>query len=288
MNYRQLSRIFARSTIGELATNYRSRVIRDIAITQNLQNSPQNLSYLFDHTYEEMGHNYRNEYYFKNELIAQYILPKYSRDRLGILTEFRAGKGKTDVVALNGTSWAYEIKTEFDNISRLQHQITSYKKIFEHVAVVTHEKLAKFLSAQLDKSIGIIVLNDDSVISVKRKSISNQEDFDITTAFRSLRKNEYLKVARQHFGTVPEVPATLLFDVILDRTKSEINTYQFHKYVVSQLKARSRKNLDWTFLDKLPRSLTLHGLTGNYSQKEINNIIKLLNIPIPDYIALCK
>ena len=38
---------------------------------------------------------------------------------------------------LNGKAVVYEIKTELDNLERLESQISDYYKAFDHVAVVT-------------------------------------------------------------------------------------------------------------------------------------------------------
>lgn len=56
------------------------------------------------------------------------------------MSEFWVDMSKADSVVLNGTSTVYEIKTEFDNLSRLPQQLTDYSKVFDHINVVTHER----------------------------------------------------------------------------------------------------------------------------------------------------
>ena len=53
-------------------------------------------------------------------------------------------------VLINGKAVVYEIKTELDNLERLESQIDDYYKAFEHVAVVTYEKNLKQLKKVLD------------------------------------------------------------------------------------------------------------------------------------------
>ena len=57
------------------------------------------------------------------------------------LTEVAIAKSKADFVLINGKAVVYEIKTELDNLERLCSQIDDYYKAFDHVAVVTYEKI---------------------------------------------------------------------------------------------------------------------------------------------------
>ena len=79
----------------------------------------------------------RNEYYYKITLLNKLLLGIHSVNTTTALTEFPIAKSKADFVLINGKAVVYEIKTELDNLERLESQISDYYKAFDHVAVVT-------------------------------------------------------------------------------------------------------------------------------------------------------
>ena len=62
---------------------------------------------------------------------------------------------------INGKAVVYEIKTELDNLDRLECQIMDYYKAFNHVAVLTYEKNLKNVENiinNLNLPVGLYVL----------------------------------------------------------------------------------------------------------------------------------
>ena len=73
---------------------------------------------------------YRNEYIFKNTIANKIIKGRHRLSNVTYINEFRVVNSICDVAIFNGTSSAYEIKTELDNFDRLENQLADYKKGF--------------------------------------------------------------------------------------------------------------------------------------------------------------
>src|SRR5690606_10538445 len=73
--------------------------------------------------YSELSKFYRNEYLYKNSFINEILLNQYGLNDTIVLNEFRVGNSIADIVLFNGSSKAFEIKSELDSNRRLQGQI---------------------------------------------------------------------------------------------------------------------------------------------------------------------
>src|SRR5215216_2008453 len=65
----------------------------------------------------------RDEYIYKAALTHRVLMGRHSLRTACMLSEFRVGRSKADIVILNGTTTVYEIKSERDSLSRLERQI---------------------------------------------------------------------------------------------------------------------------------------------------------------------
>ena len=137
---------------------------------------------------------------------------KHSLKTSQVLTEFRIGKNKADIIILNGTSTVYEIKSEYDSFLRLNRQISSYSKAFEFVNIVTSPSQTEKALNQLPENIGILSFTKRNTISTVRKPKSNIENIDLSILFESLRKEEYLQIIKTYYGNIPKVPNTKIFN----------------------------------------------------------------------------
>lgn len=90
-----------------------------------------------------MKTDYRNEYYYKNTLLNKLLIGKHSVNTTSALTEVNINKSKADFVLINGKAVVYEIKTELDNLDRLECQIMDYYTRFESCLQIisTHYKI---------------------------------------------------------------------------------------------------------------------------------------------------
>ncbi len=76
---------------------------------------------------------YPNETSVKSSFINNILLK--SKNHISIF-ELKVGESRADLCKINGTSIAYEIKTDLDNLLRLEKQLQDYLYVFEKVYVI--------------------------------------------------------------------------------------------------------------------------------------------------------
>lgn len=80
-----------------------------------------------------------------------------------------SGKARADIVAVNGHVVAYEIKSDFDSIKRLENQIQEFDKSFEMNYVVVGVKYSKSISNIVPDYWGIIIAEKTKQNTTKLK-----------------------------------------------------------------------------------------------------------------------
>ena len=210
--------------------------------------------------YNFLFKNYRNEYIYKNVIANKILLGKHSLNTSHMLTEFRVGKCKADAVVLNGTSTVYEIKSEFDSFARLQNQIQAYLAIFDHINVITSVSQASKMGSILPDMAGILILTNRNTITTVRESKSNKRNTNPGILFDSLRKNEYIKITKEYFGVVPDVPNTQIYRKC-KKLFSEIPPEIAHDLTIKVLRMRSKTKILQEFIKKAPSSLSAYAMS---------------------------
>jgi len=238
---------------------------------------------IFLSAYEALSKNYRSEYIYKNALLNKQLLGKYSLNTATVLNEFRVGFAKADLVLLNGTSVAYEIKTELDSRERLSHPTFYYQKVFANTVIVTHHTLVKKYTDILPNNIGIVALSKRNQLSVVRESKENLSQFDHETVMRSLRTGEYTHIIKEYFGRVPDVPNTLFFKESLSLFK-KIPKEDVHKMMVTVLKNRTVTQQEKFLSDKTPEALKHICFCLDLNAKEYEYLYSFLNQKVCTYL----
>lgn len=203
-----LNRIFTRNMLRHFIDGNVDNVYASVVRRYTSDADQKNNRELISEIYWELKKNYRNEYFYKNTLLNKLLLGVHSVNTTTALTEMSIAKSKADFVLINGKAVVYEIKTELDNLERLNAQIDDYYKAFDHVAVVTYEKnlqqLQKILD-NIDKPIGIYVLRKSAKLGTVREPGRYTDDLDKEIIFKLLRKSEYEDIIAQRYGYLPEV-----------------------------------------------------------------------------------
>lgn len=99
--------------------------------------------------------------------LIKWLLEKYCNDLiLGNEVAYSPFIRRADLVMIHkGFSYAFEIKSDYDNIKRLNEQLPDYLKTFDFVYIVTTPTLLKEIELSISKNVGIILVNG----SVKQK-----------------------------------------------------------------------------------------------------------------------
>lgn len=226
--------------------------------------------------YESLLKNYKNEYVFKNILTNKLLLKKYSPKSAIALNEFKIGKSIADFVLVNGEACVYEIKTELDNLDKLDKQLNDYFQFADKVYIVTDSKhVNKLEEIYCNSKVGIIQLSSRNALKTIKEAWANS-DFKHEILFKTIRKKEYLEIIKEYFGFIPDVPNTMIFKECLKLAK-EIDVKLFQKLVVKKLKLRNVSNPKKFQDDSIPKSIKHICYTLDFSEKEYEKLDSFLN-----------
>ena len=270
-----LSRLFSPVVIDNIASYGYSKYLSEVFFNSRLftQIEPEmTISNFFDLVYNFLFKNYRNEYIYKNVIANKILLGKHSLNTSHMLTEFRAGKCKADVVVVNGTSTVYEIKSEYDSLKRLRSQIQSYLDIFDHVNVITFKEQSAQIDSILPDQVGILIVTDRNTISVVRDSRSNKENINTSILFDSLRKAEYLKIIEDYYGMMPDVPNTQIYKECKNLF-CKLSPDIAHDLAMQILRTRKNTNALQEFIDNAPSSLSAYAMSICNETKKMKALI---------------
>jgi len=276
---RSLSQIFSTANFNKIVrkkdyVNTFERIRKHTTISENTTNLE-----LFNDIYNELSLSYRSEYVYKNTLINKKLIKEYSLKTTIALNEFKIGNSIADFVLLNGKARVFEIKTELDGLNKLEKQIADYYTFATEVYIVTSSKhIRNLLKIYKESKVGIIELTKKNSLKEVKPAISNTDLLNHSAIFKTLRKNEYIKVLESNSAEIPNVPNTLFFRECLNLTK-KINIIEFQKTAIKVLKKRNIKNPDLLQEERIPNYLKHICYSLNLSKSEYEELNSFLNKP---------
>jgi len=229
--------------------------------------------------YKELSKQYRNEYIYKNTFINDLLINKYGLKDTVAINEFRVGDSIADIVLFNGTSKAFEIKTELDSNKRLVGQLADYSKIFKESYIVTYENLVdKYLNQ--NNSVGVISLEKNSK-GLKMKEIRPAKinlEIDPKSIIRSLRTNEYKSIAKQYYGELPPMNSFTMYEICSDLIV-RIPLEDLNRLFIEQLKKRKSNTLTIGShikeLRQIGLAMNIDDKTHRLLEEKLNKIIQI-------------
>lgn len=172
--------------------------------------SDEELCRLFEQTFDESPSYFEMEghakevaeqlmiSYYHNEAFIKANFIEYLKNKKTLsFFELPVGNSRVDICSINGFSCAYEIKTKYDSLRRLDKQLNDYLDVFEHVYVICPLEKKEDLLASIPECVGLYVY-DDSVDNpvfeiVKEAKISSH--LSAHAQFLILRKSEREKIS---------------------------------------------------------------------------------------------
>ena len=95
--------------------------------------------------------------YYPTETIIKHAFIKFARKSGVYIFELPIGNSRVDICRINKFSHAFEIKTEYDVLNRLEKQIADYAEVFDYVSVVIASSLIAKVEEIIPRSCGIYV-----------------------------------------------------------------------------------------------------------------------------------
>lgn len=217
--------------------------------------------------YHFMDCEYRNEYYYKNTILNQLLIKKHDLYNTAALTELPIGDSKADFIMINGRGVVYEIKTDLDNLLRLENQIKDYYKVFSYVYVVVGNKqLPRVKEFLKDQKVGIYELTASGKLICRKKALCNKENLSYEAMFQVLRKAEFESILLKHFHELPEVNSFQYYREC-QKWLERVNIITLQKDVMRCLKARTLMLVENKLEEKVPYELRFYA----YFSKRINS-----------------
>lgn len=268
------------------ASLFTGKVVRDVAegnfdfllsvarLYLDLLPSIFTVSDIFQVCYKDLSKNYRGEYFFKNVVAEKILLGRHSL-KATMLSEFRVAGNKADCVLINGSSTCYEIKSELDNLNRLEGQLHSYRKIFNKVYVVTSSIHRQQVLEVAPLDVGVLEVTPRMSLRKVRDAIVGQSDIDAYELIRSLRVSEYSEIAALVSGEIIDEPNTQIFKVceeIFLGADSDRLRAAFHSVV------KRTRMVDRDFLKVLPKALLIGGVSFPLTRKQREGLVYNLGV----------
>ncbi|GGW72570.1 sce7726 family protein [Alteromonas halophila] len=283
-NISAISRLFSSSVVKELARKGKSPLFaRLISEAGGIsQKSHGNVADAFEDAFSILKKkDNRHEYVYKSALTQNVLLGRHSLNTASMLTEFRVGDCKADVVILNGTGTVYEIKSERDSLTRLTKQVSAYRNVFAKVYVITGENHLDAVLNSVPEDVGINVLTSGHNISEVRRAQELPERTCSSAIFDSLRINEAKLILNKASVECPDVPNTEQYAVYKEAF-SKLSSTEAHKGLVEVLKkTRSLLPLKQV-VDNLPLSLRSAALTTPIRKSDQQRLIDAVNTPLDE------
>jgi hypothetical protein len=193
--------------------------------------------------FEVLANAYRCDYVYRAAITNKLFLGRYSPSTTTLLSELRVSRSKADMAMFNGTSVAYEIKTELDSVDRLKSQLRDYSGMFDRIFVVTHDRHLAAVRADVPAHVGILVLTRALSFRIERDAISNAEHVRSDTIVDALRREEVIALTRHVLGAVPHASVVGLVDECARALASQ-SPRDIHDAMVGVLRNRGRLTRD--------------------------------------------
>jgi hypothetical protein len=261
--------VFSPIVLNDLVQRGRSDYLDEVVSNSGVRfmiDKSQRMRDFFDELFNLLSRHYCSEYIYRNALAEQVYLGKHFESS-HMLTELRVANCKADVVILNGTSTVYEIKSDL---------ISAYTCFFDHTNVITSLSQAEKLQTRLRSDIGIMALSSDNTVEVLREPQSNKLLVKPSVIFGSLRKNEYLHIIKDSFGTIPDVPNTRIHQACFELF-CELSPETAHDAMLDALQRRGNNRQLKDFVQVAPRSLKACAASYSTSKGRISQFRDLLD-----------
>ncbi|MBL7645607.1 MAG: sce7726 family protein [Candidatus Hydrogenedentes bacterium] len=278
-----LTRIFSSAVYQGLARKGRSALFRrliDITGLESRCESNGTVADSFDAAFDILKRGgFRDQYIYRSALTQNILLGTHSLRSASMLSEFRAGKSRTDLVILNGTATAYEIKSERDTLVRLANQIDNYQRVFAKIYVIASDRQFDEVLNMLPIEVGVMSLSPRLKISTRRKAIETFDRICPLTIFESLRTAEAMAILKAHGIAVPEVSNTKIRSV-MRAAFSDLDPKQLHTVMVRTMKQTRNLAALSELVEQVPKSLHAAALSTPIRKKDHERLTEALRLPL--------
>ena len=268
-----LNRFFSKTMLYNIVENSYHSCYGEIISRYSLNENGTNAE-IISSIYKVLSKNYRNEYFYKNTLLNNLIVKKHKLYTTKVLTELPISKSIADFVTLNGKSVVYEIKTELDNLDRIENQIKDYYKCFPYVCVVTCEMhLDKINEKFKDTSIGIYYFTNRNSIKVIQEPKADYSTLEHEVMFKLLRKYEFEQIIKKEYKYLPKTTQFCYYSECFSLF-NKIDKKTIYKEMLSLLKNRCMIEVEK--FEEVPDELKMLVYQSRFNIEQYNKLSEFL------------
>lgn len=237
---RDYSSLFSRSSVKEWMNGDLSSIDYKIdRYDKNWHSNNKNryIDYL-KFVYGVLDTHYQNEYIVKNSFLNDWLIKELGESNSELYSEFRVGTAIADLVMFNGTSKAFEIKTELDTDKRLNSQLEQYRKVFNQIfLIVPSSKVEQYET--YDSNVGIICFDNNTPQRFSRlRPAASNKIIDTKALMNILRGNEYKEIVALYYGELPTLTSFNQFEVCSELI-GNIPQDELNQLFINQMKKRA-------------------------------------------------
>ncbi|UKF25471.1 MULTISPECIES: sce7726 family protein [Clavibacter] len=221
----------------------------------------------------------RDEYIYRSAISQKLVMGRHSLRTATLLNEVRVASSKVDMVVLNGTSTAYELKSERDTLSRLAGQLADYSRVYASTYVVTSPAQAPEVLATTAENVGVLILTPHFTLATERAAVNDTSRLDPALMLDTMRLREALELIARLGLEIPNVPNTQMRST-LQRLVKQFDPHSVHAAMLGTLKSsRSQSALQAT-LNEIPRSLHAAVLKMSFNREALGNMRDAMATPL--------
>lgn len=191
-------------------------------------------------SYRKAAMCYLRKYPSGNHVSKAFVeyLRETTNDLGRLFFEFPIPQTRVDILRLDSTSHAYEVKSQRDKTKRLHFQLPALRRIFEKVSLVYASNLASKVRKVVDMSVGLYsfsVEDGEIVIEIRRPPVET-DAFEPVAQLELLRTDEVRAIYIELFGVEPlRKTKAVMINVIA----TDIGRYEINKFFVKTIGSRN-------------------------------------------------
>ena len=269
-----INRVFTKSNLDSILYKGTSKINSEVIEKCGLRKKPITQEEAFVEIYNYMKKKYRNEYFYKNQILNKILIGKHSLNTTSAIKELQIGNSIADFLVINGEAQVFEIKSGLDNLQRLYGQVNDYYKAFKYVNVIMDEKHLSAVKHLLPyENVGLYILTKRNTIRKIRKAIEKKDSLNHTVIFQILRKKEYESILKEYYGKVPQVADYYYYEACLDWFKTiPIDVVQHQLSATLKLRYINRYNKNNSLILDFPPALREVVYFSDYTSKKIKKL----------------
>lgn len=283
-----LSRLFSATVFRDFGRHGRSLLFSrlvmqsQIAVGMPMQST---VGSVFDAAFRVLKQSgMRDEYVYRNAITQKILLGRHSLNTATMLSEVRAGLCKADVVVLNGTATAYEIKSERDSLARLQNQLRNYTGVFASVNVVVSPLHVREVLAAVPKDIGVLSLSQRFTLQTEQEAQNRPERTSPLMILELLRADEAVSVLDALDIESPKVPNTQLRSE-LGKIFACLDPTVVHDQMAKTLRSSRSQAALSDFVESIPSSLKGVSLAKKVDARGRMRIKEAIETPLVEALS---